>query len=334
MGRGGLYGTLANGGTTYFAAKSDLSTLLDDLALVRPTQVDFVPRIWDMVFDVFRGELDRRSLSGADRAAVEPKAMTELRQNLLGGRVVSALTGSAPISGEPRDFVESVFDVHLVDRYGATEAGIVFVDDLVHRPPVIDYKLADVPDLGYFSTDQPHPRGELLVKSDDLFPGYYNRPEVTAEVFDADGYYRTGDIMAEVGPDRLMYLDRSNNVLKLSQGEFVTVSKLEAVFTTSPVGAADTSTATARDPYPLAVIVPTANALSRKGDDIASSSRSSAGHCRRLRKRRACSPTRSRATSSSRQRHSHSRTACSPASASWRGQSQGALRRSPRTALR
>ncbi len=52
---------------------------------------------------------------------------------------------------------------------------------------MIDYKLVDVPELGYFSTDRPHPRGELLVKTDDVFPGYYNRPEVTAELFDADG---------------------------------------------------------------------------------------------------------------------------------------------------
>ncbi len=92
-----------------------------------------------------------------------------------------------------------------------------------------------MPELGYFSTDRPHPRGELLVKSDDLFPGYYKRPELTAEMFDEDGYYRTGDIVAETGPDQLVYLDRRNNVLKLSQGEFVTVSKLEAVFGDSPL---------------------------------------------------------------------------------------------------
>src|SRR3981189_1044513 len=112
---------------------------------------------------------------------------------------------------------------------------MVFVDGQVQRPPVIDYKLVDVPDLGYFRTDRPHPRGELLVTSQDLFAGYYQRPQLTAEVFDPQGYYRTGDIVAEVGPDQLEYLDRRNNVLKLSQGEFVTVSKLEAVFDTSPL---------------------------------------------------------------------------------------------------
>lgn len=43
MGRGILYGTLGNGGTAYFAARSDLSTLLEDLELVRPTEMNFVP---------------------------------------------------------------------------------------------------------------------------------------------------------------------------------------------------------------------------------------------------------------------------------------------------
>ena len=50
MGRGILYGTLGSGGTAYFAAKSDLSTFFEDLALVRPTELSFVPRIWDMLF--------------------------------------------------------------------------------------------------------------------------------------------------------------------------------------------------------------------------------------------------------------------------------------------
>ncbi len=268
MGRGSLYGTLGNGGTAYFAAKSDLSTFLDDLALVRPTRLDFVPRIWDMVYQELQSELERRSSSGADRAALEATVLAEQRQNLLGGRFVSALTGSAPISAETRAFVESFLDLHLVEPYGATEAGAITVDGQVRRPPVIDYKLADVPDLGYFHTDRPHPRGELLVKSSDLFPGYYKRPEVTAEVFDPDGFYRTGDIMAEVGSDQLVYLDRRNNVLKLSQGEFVTVSKLEAVYGDSPLVRQIYVYGNSARAYLLAVIVPTDAALSRH--DVAS----------------------------------------------------------------
>nr|MDP9168140.1 AMP-binding protein [Actinomycetota bacterium] len=255
MGRGVLYGTIASGGTVYFAARSDLSTLLEDLALVRPTQMNFVPRIWDMLYQEY--------VSQSERGA----SMDDLRRSMLGGRYVSAITGSAPISPELKAWVEEFLDMHLVEGYGSTEAGAVFVDGVIRRPPVLDYKLVDVPELGYFSTDRPHPRGELLVKSDQLFPGYYKRPEVTAEVFDADGYYRTGDIVADLGPDQVRYLDRRNNVLKLSQGEFVTVSKLEAAFTDSPLVRQIYIYGNSARPYLLAVVVPSDDAQTRYGAD-------------------------------------------------------------------
>ncbi|MCW2627435.1 carboxylic acid reductase, partial [Mycobacterium sp.] len=270
MGRGVLYGTLGNGGTAYFTARSDLSTLFEDLPLVRPTELNFVPRIWDMLYQEFQSEVDRRSVDDADRAALQAEVMADQAQNLLGGRFVSAMTGSAPISAEMKEFVESLLDLHLVEGYGSTEAGIVYVDGQVRRPSVIDYKLVDVPDLGYFHTDQPYPRGELLVKTQDLFPGYYKRPEVTSEVFDADGYYRTGDVVAEVGPDQLVYLDRRNNVLKLSQGEFVTVSKLEAVFGDSPLVRQIYVYGNSARSYVLAVLVPTEEAFNRSGGDVES----------------------------------------------------------------
>ncbi|WP_433664812.1 carboxylic acid reductase [Nocardia sp. CA-128927] len=268
MGRAVLYWTLGTGGTAYFAARSDLSTLLEDLALVRPTQLNFVPRIWDMLFQEFHSELDRRFVDGTDRAALEAEVMAEQRQSLLGGRFVTALTGSAPISPELRAFVETFLDLHLLEGYGSTESGAVFIDGLVRRPPITDYKLVDVPDLGYFRTDRPHPRGELLVKSAGMFPGYYKRPEVTAAVFDADGYYRTGDVVAEIGPDELVYLDRRNNVQKLSQGEFVTVSTLEAAFDSSPQVQQIYIYGNSARAYLLAVVVPTADTLARTGGDI------------------------------------------------------------------
>ena len=264
MGRGTLYGTLGNGGTAYFAARSDLSTLLEDLELVRPTELNFVPRIWETLYGEYQRQVDRRLVDVTDpaaRRAIESEVMQEQRQYLLGGRYILAMTGSAPTSPELKAWVESLLEIHLLDGYGSTEAGMVLLDGEVQRPPVIDYKLADVPDLGYFGTDRPHPRGELLLKTENLFPGYYKRPDVTAEVFDADGYYRTGDVVAEVGPGRLMYVDRRNNVLKLAQGEFVTVAKLEAVFGNSPLIRQIYIYGNSAHPYLLAVVVPTEEAI-------------------------------------------------------------------------
>src|SRR6202022_902729 len=120
------------------------------------------------------------------------QVLVEQRQQLLGGRYIFAMTGSAPISPELRTWVESLLEMHLLDGYGSTEAGMVLFDGEIQRPPVVDYKLVDVPDLGYFSTDRPHPRGELLLKTQNMFPGIYQRAETTANVFDAAGYYRPG----------------------------------------------------------------------------------------------------------------------------------------------
>ena len=257
MGRGTLYGTLGNGGTAYFAAKSDLSTLLEDLRLVRPTELNFVPRIWEMLYSDFQSEVGRRTAEGVDRQTAESQVIVEQRQELLGGRFIFAMTGSAPISPELRAWVESLLDIHLVDGYGSTEAGMVLLDGEIQRPPVLDYKLVDVPDLGYFATDRPHPRGELLLKTPNMFPGYYKRAETTAGVFDEDGYYRTGDVFAETSPDHLVYVDRRNNVLKLAQGEFVTLAKLEAEFGNSPLVRQIYVYGNSAQPYLLAVVVPT-----------------------------------------------------------------------------
>jgi fatty acid CoA ligase FadD9 len=268
MGRGILYGTLGNGGTAYFAAKSDLSTLLEDLELVRPTELNFVPRIWETLFGEFQRQVERRLSDRNDpdeRRAVEAEVLDELRQYQLGGRFIFAMTGSAPTSPELRTWVESLLEMHLMDGYGSTEAGMVLFDGEIQRPPVVDYKLVDVPDLGYFATDRPHPRGELLLKTENMFPGYYKRAETTANVFDEGGYYRTGDVFAEITPDRLVYVDRRNNVLKLAQGEFVTLAKLEAVFGNSPLIRQIYVYGNSAQPYLLAVVVPTEEALA-EGD--------------------------------------------------------------------
>lgn len=267
MGRGILYGALAAGGRINFVARADLSTLMEDLALTRPTQLNFVPRIWDMLYQDFQSRI-----AHGDN---ETEVLADMRTNLLGGRYLSALTGSAPISDELKAWVQRLLDTHLLEGYGSTEAGAVFVDGRIIRPPVLDYKLVDVPELGYYRTDVPHPRGELLVRSEQVFPGYYKRPEVTAAVFDEEGFYRTGDIVAELEPDRVAYIDRRNNVLKLSQGEFVTVSTLEAAFATAPLIKQIYIYGNSARPYLLAVVVPTDAAATKAelADSIASAAR-------------------------------------------------------------
>ncbi|MFD9792504.1 thioester reductase domain-containing protein [Streptomyces sp. NPDC059070] len=298
MGRGVLFGTLAKGGLACFVASGDLSTLFDDLALVRPTELVMVPRIADLLLRHYRDEVSRGEETGtyatgpAADAGAEPAAdprpapdpgaaahpapapttdhhiRHHLREKIMGGRLLWAVNASAPLSAETTAFVESCLHVRLLDGYGSTEAGIVFLDGRVLSPPVTGHKLADVPELGYFATDSPYPRGELLVRSERLVPGYFRRPDATAEVFDEDGYYRTGDIMARVGPGELRYVDRRANVLKLSQGEFVTVSRLEALFHAAPGVRQVFLYGNSARAHLLAVVVPTRDVLDGADGDV------------------------------------------------------------------
>ncbi|MFJ9565126.1 carboxylic acid reductase [Streptomyces fuscichromogenes] len=256
-GRSSVYSTLGRGGTAYFTAKSDNSTLFEDIALTRPTQLLLVPRICDTLFQEFRSELGRRAEEFGDAEALDAAVKADLRERVFGGRVREVMCGSAPLAPELRQFVESCLRLGVHDGYGATEVGAITLDSRIQRPPVIEYKLVDVSELGYFSTDRPYPRGELLLKTEDITPGYYKRPDTTAAVFDEDGFYKTGDIMAQTGPDQLVYVDRRNNVQKLSQGEFVAISRLESVFVTSPLIRQIYVYGNSERAYLLGVVVPT-----------------------------------------------------------------------------
>jgi fatty acid CoA ligase FadD9 len=269
VGNGYLLLTLANGGTSYCAPKSDLSTLFDDLSLVRPTSMSLVPRVCEMLYHHYLSEVDQRLIGGGDPGTIEDDVKTEMRENLLGGRLLSVGCGSASLAPEIYEFMESMLDMHMPIGYSSTEiaGATVVVDDKVQRPPVIDYRLDDVPELGYFGTDKPYPRGELLVKTDWFMAGYYKRPDLTAEKLDHDGFYKTGDIMAEIGPDRLVFVDRRNNVLKLSQGEFVAISRLEALYSHSPVIRQIYIYGSSERSFLLAVVVPTQELVARLGRD-------------------------------------------------------------------
>ena len=172
-----LIATLSNGGIGYFAAKSDMSTLFEDIGLVRPTALNLVPRVCDMIYRRYRKELDQPLTDGQSPDELDEAVKSELRQDFIGGRMVSAMCGSAPLSKQMHAFMESLLDCPVSDGYGSTEnGGGIMRNGKIMRPPVTDYKLVDVPELGYFTTDKPHPRGELYMKSTSLIPGYYKHP--------------------------------------------------------------------------------------------------------------------------------------------------------------
>ncbi|WP_065962576.1 carboxylic acid reductase [Curtobacterium sp. UCD-KPL2560] len=258
-GRAAVLATLGRGGTVALATSTDLSTLFDDLRVYTPTELVLVPRVAEMIRQEGEREEQRRTAAAgadSDPAAVRAAVQADLRVRALGGRVRQAICASAPLTPELRAYIEGCLGTTLHDLYGSTEAGSILRDGVVQQPPVTEHKLVDVPELGYRVTDRPHPRGELLVKSTAVIPGYFRRPDVTAAVFDEDGFYRTGDVMAQTGPDTYEYLDRRNNVIKLSQGEFVAVAALEAVYGGTPEVRQVALHGDSRHAFLLAVVVP------------------------------------------------------------------------------
>lgn len=257
--RKGLARTLLKGGTIYFTLKSDMSTLFEDIRLVRPTTLALIPRVAEAVYHHFHAEVARRAAADARGAAtVRSQVIDELRSSYLGDRLISATLLTAPTPQEVRDFLCECFGIDIDETYGMTETGgTVCIGDRIHRASVIDYRLRDVPELGYFTSDQPFPRGELLVKTRTAISGYFNRPEATAALFDAEGYIATGDIVQELGPDHIVWVDRRNTTLKLSQGEYVPIGALEARFESGIdlIGQIYLY-GNSRRPYLLAVVVP------------------------------------------------------------------------------
>ncbi len=257
MGRLAVVRGMVLGGVTHFSLMGDRSTLFEDIRLVRPTFLSLVPRVSEMVHNAYRMEFQRQLQPGLDPAAARARAHGIMGSTFLGDRLTAALVGSAPTAPDVVEFLTSCFEIPVYDGYGSTEAGVISVDGQVCRPMVRDYKLAEVPELGYRLSDQPYPRGELLVKTAQCVPGYYRNLAATQALCDPDGFQRTGDIVQERAPDQIAWVDRRNNVVKLAQGEYVTLWRLESVFSAgSPLLDQVYLYANSQRAYLLAVVVP------------------------------------------------------------------------------
>lgn len=89
----------------------------------------------------------------------------------------------------------------------------------------VECKLVDVPELGYYVTNDP-PQGEVLLRGPSMTSGYLNRPKETAALFDENGWLKTGDIGQFDKRGCLKIIDRVKNLVKTLNGEYIAIEKV------------------------------------------------------------------------------------------------------------
>jgi long-chain acyl-CoA synthetase len=120
------------------------------------------------------------------------------------------------------EFMVVSFSCPFFQAYGASEvAGIASSSmwetraGVVGGPlPCLKMKLRDLPHLGYLTTDDP-PRGEVLIKGNSVFKGYFRNSELTARVLDPDGWFRLEDVGELLPGGCLKIIDRISSIIKL-----------------------------------------------------------------------------------------------------------------------
>lgn len=244
------WGGLRNRTIVHFAESID--TVVADLAEVQPTVLFAVPRIWEKIQASVEIKIanatpmKRLSYRFAsrigDRAAAARinaggghtslsrvlgvvawlVASRKLRRHLGLAKVRMALTGAAPISTDVlRAFLGMGVLIH--EAYGMTENTAVAT---ANRPGRVRLGTVGERQGGIEVTLDEH-TGEILTRHRGTFLGYWNRPEATAEVIDADGWLHTGDVGEWVEGTHLKIIDRIKDIIITAGGKNISPSEIE-----------------------------------------------------------------------------------------------------------
>ena len=139
-----------------------------------------------------------------------------------GGRVKVWVSGGAPLGIDTAKWFAAA-GIAVWEGYGLTETSPVIAlnNPETQRMGAVGKPLSNV-ELK-FAED-----GELLVRGPSVFIGYWHKPEANKECFDADGWFRTGDI-ARLDDDGFLYItDRKKELLKTSGGKLVAPQPIES----------------------------------------------------------------------------------------------------------
>jgi long-chain acyl-CoA synthetase len=212
----------------YFA--ESLDTFLQDLQRTQPTLFLSVPRLW-LKFQ--QGVFAKMPPAKLDRLLGIPilgKIVAKKVRNGLGlGQVKLAGSGSAPIPPALIEWYRKI-GLPLYEGYGMTEdSSYSHLSNEQHNAP--GYVGVPLPGVQVKLSDD----GEVLIKSPGQCIGYYKQPELTAESFTPDGFFRTGDL-GERTPDGLLKLTgRAKELFKTAKGKYVAPAPIENLINAHPM---------------------------------------------------------------------------------------------------
>lgn len=201
----GIYNRLYNGTSCYFV--DDLSKLYAFMLEVGPTVFASLPRFFEKIHAKVVAEF------GQD-------ANEQNLKDAFGGNVRLLTSGGAPLPNEIADFFAKR-NLPILQAYGLTENICVAFNTpenlkfgTVGKPmPMCEVKIAS--------------DAEILVKSPMMFSGYYKEPEKTAEMFDQNGWLKTGDL-GELDTDGFLKITgRKKEIIVLSSGKNVAPNLVE-----------------------------------------------------------------------------------------------------------
>jgi long-chain acyl-CoA synthetase len=247
------FGRLVHQAAAYYgstvALVADPTRVAEALAGVRPTILPAVPRIYEKIH---AGVLDRiESEHGVKRAlgrwALRVGARTsrlrrsgrpvplrlQLQERIadrlvfskvkdrLGGRLRVGVSGAAPLALDVLEFFHSL-GMLVIEGYGLTETGSSLS---VNDPDA--FKFGTVGRAVEGCELRLDDDGEILVRSETVFAGYYKDTEATAAAFTGDGWFRTGDV-GEIDEDGYVKItDRKKDLIITAGGKNIAPQNLE-----------------------------------------------------------------------------------------------------------
>ncbi len=233
----------------------DTKTLLPDLRSFEPTYLLGVPRVFEKVYNAashkagagWKGRLfvkaaeaarvwSRKEQAGeqhtfaeiAERAKYETLVYRTVR-GALGPKIKYVACGGAPLSLDLAHFYNGI-GLPMIQGYGMTETAAPFA-----ATRVTDNVIGTVGQPAPGSSIRISDEGELQVKGPNVFRGYHNLPEKTAEAFTADGWLRTGDLAEIDDEGHIVITGRIKDIIITAGGKNVSPIPLEEEIAKCPI---------------------------------------------------------------------------------------------------